>query len=134
MKLSYTELMVLSSILRSPTRTLAVTRDHSTYVDQRRLLDALNRKDIFLMTVEDIRQGHALHGIEASSVIYDETIGALSLSDEERAVVNSRIRPPVVAVDETPKPNSTLEAFRVKMQELQKLADEVAGIPGAKHE
>ena len=132
MKLSYTELMVLSAILRSPTRTLVVTRDHSTYIDQRRLLDTLNRKDIFLMTVADIRHNHALRGFEVSSVIYDETVGALSLTDEERAKVSSRIRPPVIA--ETPKPNSTLAAFRVKMQELQKLADEVAGIPGAKHE
>lgn len=141
MRLSYTELTTLSAILRSPTRTLVLTRDSSTYIDQRRLLDALNRKDIFLLTIEDIKRGAALRGLEVSAIIYDETVGTMSLTDEERAEVNSRIRLPfggtkaeIVAIDETPKPNSTLEAFRVKMQELQNLADEVAGIPGAKHE
>lgn len=134
MKLSYPELMALSAILRSPTRTLVLTRDSSTYIDQRRLLDTLNRNDIFLMTIEDIRHRQALRGLEVSSVIYDETTGALSLTDEERAMVRSRIRPP--ADPKTPIPNhsAALDTFRVKMQELQKLADEAAGIPGAKHE
>ena len=98
MKLSYTELMALSAILRSPTRTLVLTRDSSTYIDQRRLLDALNRKDIFLLMIEDVKRGAALRGLEVPSVIYDETISAMSFTDEERAMIHSRVRTPVTGI------------------------------------
>lgn len=136
MKLSYMELMVLSAILRSPTRTLVVTRDHSTFVDVRRLLDALNRKDIFLLTIEDVKRGAALRGLEVPSVIYDETISAMSFTDEERAMIQSRVRTPVTRhpSQEIVRRSSTIEDIATKLKELQKLADEVAGIPGVKHE
>lgn len=137
MRLSYTELTTLSAILRSPTRTLVLTRDSSTYIDQRRLLDALNRKDIFLLTIEDIKRGAALRGLEVSAIIYDETISAMSFMDEERAVIHSRVRTPVTrhpSQEIVRQSNPAIEAFHVKMKELQRLADEVAGIPGAKHE
>ena len=98
MKLSYTELTTLSAILRSPTRTLVLTRDSSTYIDQRRLLDALNRKDIFLLMIEDVKRGAALRGLEVPSVIYDETISAMSFTDEERAMLHSRVRTPVTGI------------------------------------
>jgi len=137
MRLSYTELTTLSAILRSPTRTLVLTRDSSTYIDQRRLLDALNRKDIFLLTIEDIKRGAALRGLEVSAIIYDETISAMSFMDEERAVIHSRVRTPVTrhpSQEIVRQSNPAIEAFRVKMKELQRLADEVAGTPGVSHE
>ena len=136
MKLSYMELMVLSAILRSPTRTLVVTRDHSTFVDQLLVLDALNRKDIFLLTIEDVKRGAALRGLEVSAVLYDETISAMSFTDEERAMIQSRVRTPVTRhpSQEIVRRSSTIEDIATKLKELQKLADEVAGIPGVKHE
>lgn len=110
MKLTQPELSVLHQIGRAPIYSLLITSDHKTQQDQRGVLNALNRNDIRVLTVDTVRQRKVLYGLEVSSVIYDETTPLDAFTPEEKSILISRVRLPRKHVNqETPAKVGTHE-------------------------